>query len=175
MISPASLLLSLLLSLLTLLTLIPQTHAQAVTNDINVARYQCYPKLPLPTTPCADLSNCAKALLSGFPNDVSTGEFHRGGPYNVWRLPRAAFVGDCIITVDLVEGQQRTLGSWPQVWTLVNTLSSACIYYMLNAQGAPSAFTGGTVLAGRDFKLMVSVKRYPGPSGNNGTEVVAEV
>ncbi|KAL8835651.1 MAG: hypothetical protein Q9176_006772 [Flavoplaca citrina] len=175
MIPPASLLLSLLLSLLTLLSLTPETDAQASTNDINVARYQCYPKLPLPSTPCADLSNCAKALLSGFPNDVGIGEFHRGGPYNVWRLPRAASVGDCIITVDMAEGSGTTLGSWPQVWTLVNTLNSACAYYMLNAQGAPSAFTGGTVLAGRDFKLKVSVKRYAGPSGNNGTEVVAEV
>ncbi|KAL8997056.1 MAG: hypothetical protein Q9169_003597, partial [Polycauliona sp. 2 TL-2023] len=178
MITPPILTLSFLLPLLILL--ISKTHAQAPPNDDDdltapgtTPQYHCYPKAPLASTPCGEFSNCAKALLSGFPNDVTAGDFHHGMPDNIFRLPRVAFFGDCAISVDIRDAGRRpprpgqTLGSWVQIHTLVNTLNAACTYYMLNRAGAASAFTGGTMLVGRGNQVVVTVARYNG-GGNGG-------
>ncbi|KAL8657913.1 MAG: hypothetical protein Q9226_001438 [Calogaya cf. arnoldii] len=145
--------------LLLVVILSSKTHGQS-TDHLNAARYQCFSKLPLQTTRCGELPNCAKALLSGFPNDIGNGEFHRGLPNNIWRLPRQSFVGDCSVVIDISEGQGSTVGSWAQVWTMANTLITACSYYMLDGQGALSAFTGGVVYGGRNYRLSITVTKF---------------
>ncbi|KAI4104277.1 MAG: hypothetical protein LQ339_003896 [Xanthoria mediterranea] len=156
--------------LLSLVILNGKTHGQSGNNDLTYpATSQCYPKLPLASTACGELPNCAKALLSGFPIDIANGDFHRGAPNNIFKLPRAAFVGDCIVTVDVIDGPGSTLGSWVQVLALANTLNAACTYYMLDRRGGPGAFTGGTLLAGRSNRLSITTARYAGVG--NSSEV----
>ncbi|CAL8580415.1 hypothetical protein XPA_006142 [Xanthoria parietina] len=146
-----------------------KTHGQSGNNDLTYPGLsQCYPKLPLASTACGELPNCAKALLSGFPIDIANGDFHRGAPNNIFKLPRAAFVGDCIVTVDVIDGPGSTLGSWVQVLALANTLNAACTYYMLDRRGGPGAFTGGTMLAGRSNRLSITTARYAGVGNSSG-------
>ncbi|KAL8856184.1 MAG: hypothetical protein Q9178_007222 [Gyalolechia marmorata] len=125
---------------------------------MDTAQFRCNPKLPIQSTRCGEITNCASALLIGFPNFVGNGGFHRGTPHDVFELPRSSIEGDCSVTVDLINGDRPLLGSWAQVWTLVSTLNTACAYYMYDQRG-PRAFTGGVVLAGRDNRLSVTVER----------------
>lgn len=158
--------------LLSLIIMSSKTYGQ-LTNDLNItARYLCYPRLPLPTTACAELTNCAKALLTGVPNDIGNGDFHRGMPDNIFRLPRVSVVDDCMVTVDVIDGRGSALGSWVQVIALANTLNAACTYYMLDRRGAPSAFTGGAVLGGRTNRLSITVSSVAGV-GNSSEEATA--
>ena len=54
-------------------------------------------------------------------------------------------MGDCEVSVDLSEGVP-VVGNWNQVWTMANTLSTACTYYRV-ARTPESAVTGGYIVA----------------------------
>ena len=154
--------------LLLLVFFSSKTHGQS-TDDLtaDVAQFRCQPQLPIQSTRCGEVTNCAKALLDGFPNLVGNGGFHHGTPHDVFKLPKTSVQGDCMVTVDLINGDRPSLGSWAQVWALVSTLSTACTYYMYDQRG-PRAFTGGVVLAGRDNRLSVTIGRV-GVADNSTT------
>ncbi|KAL8756538.1 MAG: hypothetical protein Q9199_002864 [Rusavskia elegans] len=122
-----------------------------------VAQMECTPRVALRRTRNGNPGNCAKALIDGFPNGPLVGQFHRGGEANAFRLPRTKVVGDCQVTVDL-NGVERVQGSWQEIWTLANTMSTACTYY-INQQYAATAVTGGYVHGGQGNGLTVIIGR----------------
>lgn len=114
--------------------------------------------------------NCARALMSSFPNSIVPGQFHHGTPDDTFRLPRASHVGDCQVTVDL-NGGNPTPGSWQQVWTLTNTLSTACTYYK-NSADLSTAVTGGYVHAGQGKGLTIILAK-PGTNMGNDSGIAS--
>ncbi|KAL8792030.1 MAG: hypothetical protein Q9195_005371 [Heterodermia aff. obscurata] len=112
--------------------------------------------------------NCARAIIAAFPLGDTSDEFHHGlegNPY--FRLPRASIVGDCEVSVDLSE-PAPVQGSWNEVWTMANTLSTACTYYRA-ARTPESAVTGGYIVANG----LVVVMQKPLTVGNT-SDVAAE-
>ncbi|KAL8846031.1 MAG: hypothetical protein Q9221_008844 [Calogaya cf. arnoldii] len=117
----------------------------------------CTERVALRRTRNGNPGNCAKALMEGFPSGPLVGQFHRYGEPNAFRLPRTNVVGDCQVTVDL-NGVERVQGSWQEIWTLANTMSTACTYY-INQQYAETAVTGGVVRGGQGNGLAVMMGR----------------
>lgn len=136
-----------------------------------IARMECTPRVAMRRTRNGNPGNCAKALMDGFPNGPMVGQFHRGGEANAFRLPRTNIVGDCQVSVDL-NGVERVQGSWQEIWTLANTMSTACTYY-INQQYAATAVTGGYVYGGQGNGLAVFMGR-PTDLANNETGVTTE-
>lgn len=109
------------------------------------ARFACTERASFPLTRNGSPKNCARAIITGFPIELPVGQFHHGGPSDSFRLPRSHIEGDCQVTVDLI-AEEPVRGSWNEVWTMVNTLSTACTYYGVH-QEPTSAVTGGWISA----------------------------
>ena len=76
-------------------------------------------------------------------------------------------VGDCQVSVDLSEGHPAQ-GHWNEVWTMANTLSTACRYYRA-ARTPESAVTGGYIVANG-----LVVRMHKPLSVGNASEVAEE-
>lgn len=74
-------------------------------------------------------------------------------------------MGDCQVVVQLGFRVHEVRGSWNEIWTLANTLSTACTYH--RNRSPESAVTGGSISAGG---LVVSMGR-PDDLGGNRTGV----
>ncbi|KAL8683461.1 MAG: hypothetical protein Q9186_000616 [Xanthomendoza sp. 1 TL-2023] len=140
----------------------------AIVSAQSVAQFECTPRVLLRPTRNGKPSNCARALMSGFPNGPIVGQFHRFGELNAFRLPRKATVGDCEVTVDLNQ-VERVQGSWQEVWTLATTLSTACTYY-ISQQYPGTAVTGGFIHGGLGNGLSIIMGRPLDLVGNGTTE-----
>ncbi|KAL9005243.1 MAG: hypothetical protein Q9188_001965 [Gyalolechia gomerana] len=107
------------------------------------------------------MQSCASALASGFllttSQPLTPGEFHYYAPDNDFRLPQTANAGDCQITVDLMPGGLAVQGSWMDVWTMANTMITACAA----TRGLPVWYTGGYVQVGTTRGLRVTMRRAP--------------
>ncbi len=136
-----------------------------------IAHMECTPRVAMRRTRNGNPGNCAKALMDGFPNGPIVGQFHRGGEANAFRLPQTSIVGDCQVSVDL-NGVERVQGSWQEIWTLANTMSTACTYY-INQQYASTAVTGGYVHGGQGNGLAIFMGR-PADLANSETGVATE-
>ena len=146
-----------LLHLVLLFVIGTAALALPVNNPGPIAHMECTPRVALRRTRNGNPGNCAKALMDGFPHGPIVGQFHRGGEMNAFRLPRTKVVGDCQVTVDL-NGVERVQGSWQEIWTLANTMSTACTYY-INQQYAATAVTGGVVYGGQGNGLAIMMER----------------
>ena len=122
-----------------------------------LAQLECTPAVPFHATRNGYPGNCARALVEGFPNGATIGQFHQGGPNNDFRLPRSHIVGDCQVTVDL-NGVTSVQGSWLEVWTMANTMSTACTYYR-SQQYPATAVTGGYIFGGQGNGLAVMLNK----------------
>ena len=110
--------------------------------------------------------HCERALLMRFPNEAQLGDFHHGGPVNIFRLPWSASYGDCRVVVDM-EGDIPIRGSWLQFWTLASSLSRACQMTV----HSHDFWRGGTVTAGPGDGFKVSTKGTGLHIAHNATEM----
>ena len=108
-------------------------------------RYDCLERASFRFTRSGSPKNCARAVIAAFPMETSLSQFHHGAPSDSFRLPISYISGDCQVTVDL-DGGNPVPGSWNEVWTLANTLSTACTYYRVH-QEPTSAVAGGWISA----------------------------
>lgn len=92
-------------------------------------------------------ANCAKAIIQHFSYSPEIGQFHSGGALDIFRLPRTATVGDCMVTVD-IDGRATLQSSWTSMWTLASTLSAASALHTPRSGLRYEPTTGGSVVAG---------------------------
>lgn len=150
------------------------------------AIYYCQLRRPFRMSVNGSPVGCANAIILGFPSDISPGLFHTApNPTDPFSLPKTAIFGDCEIRVDLIPGRGHPVeASWPYLWTLAQTLSTACSYW---PSDAPSlGRTGGWIVGGSGQALRITMggKGKLGEIGNLGggllggagnlTEVVVE-
>ncbi|KAI4176557.1 MAG: hypothetical protein LQ346_007856 [Caloplaca aetnensis] len=137
-------------------------------NDVDaladLANFRCVGSPTLRESRNGSPQNCAKALIQFFPNSITVGQFHHGGPMDLFRLPRTYSVGDCRVTVDL-NRLGVVDGSWQQIWTSANTLITACTYFR-NPSDAGTAATGGYIHAGQGNGLAVILTKHTDTTGN---------
>lgn len=127
------------------------------------AAHECTGPRAYRQTRNAPPSSCSRAIIAGFPIDGSTGVFHHGGEHDYYRLPRTSIWDTCQVTVDLNSDLPRR-GTWLEVWTMANTLSTACTYE--GSSRPMSALTGGWINAGG---MTVTMKRSAHVGNENTT------
>ncbi|KAL8886012.1 MAG: hypothetical protein Q9192_006549, partial [Flavoplaca navasiana] len=116
------------------------TQAQSQPDVSSIAKVDCLEYFK------AERSTCNRAIINGFPNNISVNQFHTGEPANFYQLPRTALAGSdantqCRVTVDLnVAAPVET--SWHYVWTMASMLMDAC-------ENRTTGFTGGQMYTGQ--------------------------
>lgn len=124
-------------------TLSSITSAQSTRNLTNVNHYVCNTRQPFLPTQNAAPWDCAQAVLEGFYMYPDFGTFHRGGHSDTFQVPMTAVAGKCFMNVDLAT-ERPVEGRWFDVWTVAQTLNTACTYYRVPDEPA-TAVTGGHV------------------------------
>jgi len=119
------------------------TSAQSISNLTRVNQYECNKRLPFLPTQNAAPWDCAQALLEGFYIDTNVGLFHRGGQPDIFQVPKTSVSGKCYISVNTATDRPAE-GRWGDVWTVAQTLNSACTYYRTYEKPS-TAVTGGQV------------------------------
>ncbi|KAG7002108.1 hypothetical protein G7Y79_00029g064040 [Physcia stellaris] len=146
--------------LLTLLVIFGLYHiyasAQPINNTISPSPlFRCNERRTFTTTLNSNPTNCAHAIIKAFPMDSTPGWFHKSRVSDGYRLPIYSTVEDCTVAV-LLDNEHPVKGSWHELWTMANTLSTACLYY--RGMTASSAATGGWVHKGG---LTVQISKPP--------------
>lgn len=131
-----------LVSCLVYATVTSHTFAQPIGNLTRLNRYQCNKRIPFLPTQNAATWDCARAILEGFHTDSNVGLFHRSGQPDIFQIPRTTVSGKCYVSLDTAT-ERPTEGRWFDVWTVAQTLNTACTYYKTSAPS--SAVTGGQV------------------------------
>lgn len=121
-----------LYSLLTLLIVLSLHHnyasAQLNNNTLSYTLgFRCNERQPFKSTLNSKPAGCAHAMIKAFPMDATPGWFYEYGASDGFRLPRYSTVEDCTVAV-LLDNENPVQGSWHELWTMANTLSTACLY-----------------------------------------------
>lgn len=158
-----------LLSYLVCATLSCQSHALP-THNVNriINRFECTPSQPLSRTRNGPPWGCAQAVLRGFYMDSTVGQFHRDGADDIFRLPRTSASGLCYVTLDTAWPETTVEGRWFDVWTVAQTMNTACTYYRIPTQ-ANTAVTGGTAWLYQERGLVLTMEKLPDLSSNGST------
>jgi len=138
-------------------TLSIHTSAQSIGNLTRVNRYECIKRLPFLPTQNAAPWDCAQAVLEGFYMDTNIGLFHRGGQPDIFQLPKTSVSGKCYISVNTAT-ERPAEGRWFDVWTVAQTLNSACTYYRTYEKPS-TAVTGGQVEIYGSSRLVLTMGR----------------
>ncbi len=75
--------------------------------------------------------------------DTNLGLFHRGGQPDIFHVPKTSVSGKFLISVNTAT-ERPAEGRWFDVWTMAQTLNTACMYYRIY-ENPSSAVTGGQV------------------------------
>lgn len=98
------------------------------------------------------LRTCAVALRA-LPSFQDTGEFHAGGPADMFRLPVTQIYGSCTVVVELAGGHRSEMGSWMEVGLAANQLNMECV----DSDANPATMGGGTI-CGRTNGVVVKIR-----------------
>lgn len=134
--------LSLFSTLLSILTLLPLALSTPITNspttdlttttaDQNTVggypvdkKRKCY-SYYVPWNRMAT-RNCIDALHKLPPSTRTAGTFHYGGHYDAFKLPVSGQVGDCVVSVDLVDSNKFERSTWEAVNKAASDLIFGC-------------------------------------------------
>lgn len=110
------------------------------------------------------INNCGSAITR-LPYNIALGDFHHGGPDDIFRLPTTAEYVDCTVTVDLRgDGDQA---SWASIWSVASTLSIACSSFSRSG----GLFTAGFIHAGNTGGIVITMGRAQRLGDENGAAV----
>ncbi len=145
-------------------TVSSHTTAQSIGALTRVNRYECTERQIFQPTRNAPPQDCARAVLEGFYMDSNVGLFHRGGPPDRFQVPRRSVAGECAVSLNTAtEGSVE--GRWFDIWTVAQTLNTACTYYRTSEPS--SAVTGGHIEVYGSNGLVLIMRRIP--LGSNST------
>ncbi|CAO1599251.1 hypothetical protein XANCAGTX0491_002987 [Xanthoria calcicola] len=118
------------LALSTPITNSPTTDLTTTTDQNTVGGYpvdkkrKCY-SYYIPWNRMAT-RNCIDALHKLPPSSRTAGTFHHGGHYDAFKLPVSGQVGDCLVSVDLVDGNKFERSTWEAVNKAASDLIFGC-------------------------------------------------
>ena len=135
-----------------------------------IAKYRCWGR-SFGMTKNGSPQDCAQAVLHRFPTDIHVGLFHTGQQLDLYHLPVESTYGDCYIELTLAQSGVETEGRWPEVWTLAQTLSTACTYWRNDNPG--SGVTGGEIFGGQNNRLKLTMRRSSGVVNNSNETDIA--
>lgn len=110
------------------------------------------------------IKRCFKALHQ-LPSIHSVGQFHNGGGFDAWRLPKRICYKDCGVDITIA-GDANVEGSWVGMKGAINDLIFACS----NPGSIPTTRPGTSTTGERD-RIVLAVQKVRGCSaGTNETE-----
>lgn len=141
---------------------------QTLSSGSLSSSYACT-QIRIKTTQSIPIKRCFKALHQ-LPSIHSVGQFHSGGVFDAWSLPKRICYKDCAVDITIA-GDANVVGSWVGVKGAISDLLFACEVQVDPNWLFPST-RPGTSTTGEHDRVVVAVRKIRGCSaGANETEI----